>query len=139
MIKLSPTMKEIEKITSRDNQRLVNARKVRDGKVSERIFIEGRRLVDEALRSELMIDECFVAEGFRDGELLEAVTRQTSKIAKISDKIFTSIADTDQPQGIILIAKRPKTGAETIKLNTRSATLRLVVFLCEINNPSNLG
>jgi len=49
-------MKEIEKITSRDNPRLVNVRKVRDGKVPERVFIEGRRLVEEALRSAIAIN-----------------------------------------------------------------------------------
>ena len=56
-------MIEIEKITSRGNHRLVNARKVRDGKASEHIFVEGRRLAKEALRSELVIDECFVVTG----------------------------------------------------------------------------
>jgi len=132
-------MKEIEKIMSRDNQRLVSVRKVRDGKAPERIFVEGRRLVEEALRSAIAINECFVVEGFPDRDLLDAVGMRTTKIAEIPEKVFATIADTQQPQGIILIAKRPNTLAETIKRGLVSAFLPIVIFLNEINNPSNLG
>ena len=132
-------MNEIEKITSRDNRRLVMARKIRDGEIADRIFIEGRRLAVEALRSEISIDECFVVEGFRDGELLAAVGKRTSVFAGLPERVFGSIADTDRPQGIILIAKRPKTGADAIKSRTGEGGLPVTVFLKEINNPSNLG
>lgn len=132
-------MSEIEKITSRDNRRLVTARKIRDGKISEQIFIEGRRLTFEALRSDISIEECFVAEGFRDQELLAAVANRTSAIAEISGSVFGSIADTDRSQGIILIAKRPRTGADTIKSRIGIGGLPITVFLKEVNNPSNLG
>ncbi|MEO6654818.1 MAG: RNA methyltransferase [Pyrinomonadaceae bacterium] len=132
-------MNEIEKITSRDNRRLVNARRVRDGKVPDQIFIEGRRLVSEALRSNLEIDECLVVKGFRDKELFDAAGKKTSRSAEIPEKIFNSIAGTEHSQGIILIAKRPKTSRETIEANMGSAVLRVVIFLKEINNPANLG
>ena len=49
-------MNDVEKISSRENQRIVNARKVRDGKDTSLIFIEGRRLIDEAVRSAVMIE-----------------------------------------------------------------------------------
>lgn len=139
MIKLSQLMKKIEKITSRDNGRLVHARKVRDGKVSEQIFIEGRRLVEEALRSGLWIDECFVVDGFQESEILEAVAKRTAAIAEISERTFGSIADTNHPQGIILIAKRPKISLESIESSLKASALPMVIFLKEINNPSNLG
>lgn len=132
-------MNEIEKITSRDNQRLISVRKVRDGKAPERIFVEGRRLVEEALRSAIAISECFVVEDFQDMDLLNAVGMRTTRIAEISEKVFATIADTQQPQGIILIAKRPNTSAERIKNGLDSASLPIVIFLDEINNPSNLG
>ena len=132
-------MKEIEKITSRDNPRLANVRKVRDGKVPERVFIEGRRLVEEALRSAITINECFVIEGHVDRDLLNAIGMRTTRIAEIAEKVFATITDTKQPQGIILIARRPKTSAEIIERSLGSAVLPLVIFLHEINNPSNLG
>jgi len=132
-------MKEIEKITSRDNRRLVRARGIRDGKDTSLILIEGRRLVEEALRSALVIDECFVAEGFGDRELLRSVAERTSAIAELPERIFSSIADTNHPQGIILTAKRPESSRAELEARLTSATLPIVVFLKEINNPSNLG
>ncbi len=132
-------MNEIEKISSRDNQRLVNARKVRDGKVADQIFIEGRRLVAEALRSDIAVDTCFVAKGFSDRELLAAAAQKAAAMAEVRESLFDSIADTSNPQGIILIAKRPETSFKLIEANLSVAALPIVVFLSQINNPSNLG
>lgn len=132
-------MVEIEKITSRDNRRLLHARKVRDGRSPGQIFIEGRRLVDEALRSDLAIDDCFVADGFSDSELFKAVSEHGVSVTQIPDRIFASIVDTKQPQGIILIAKRPITSLATIEAGLKRSKLPIALFLKEINNPSNLG
>lgn len=132
-------MREIEKITSRDNRRLVYARKVRDGGVPEKIFIEGKRLAAEAVRSGITIDECFVVEGFRDRELRRSVEGRTANIAEVSEKSFHTVADTIQPQGIVLIARRPRGLPEGIEGRLGRSVLPLVVFLNEINNPSNLG
>jgi len=132
-------MNGIEKITSRDNQRLVHARKVRDGKITEQIFIEGRRLADEALRSDLIIDECFVADDFTDDELLQELISCGAYVAEIPERLFNPIADTKQSQGIILTAKRPTSSLAAIEAGIKSSLLPLVIFLKEINNPSNLG
>lgn len=130
-------MSPAERITSRDNRRLVAARKVRDGRERERIFIEGKRLAMEALRSDIEIDESFFADDFQDRELFEAVARRTDAIAELPERLFRSIANTKEPQGIILITKRPESGRHRIAISHGS--LPLVVFLNEINNPSNLG
>lgn len=128
-----------ERISSRDNRRLVTARKVRDGKDRERIFIEGRRLAEEALRSDLFIEEAFVAEGFRMREIVERVSQRIERVSEISDRLFVSIADTDQPQGIALIAQRPKSSLPLIESRFAENSLPIVVFLNEISDPSNLG
>lgn len=134
-------MNEIEKITSRDNQRLVMARKVRGGNEDGRIFIEGKRLAAEALRSGIEIDECYFKSGFDDNDLLYAVADKAERAFELSAKLFDSIADTKNPQGIILIAKRPEGGQARIEERLRStdAELPVVLFLKEINNPANLG
>jgi len=132
-------MTDIEKITSRDNSRLAAARKVRDGKDRTRIFIEGRRLVEEAVRSELDIDECFVSDGFRGDNLIEAVSRRTSRIVELPERIFGTIVDTNQPQGIVLLARRPETSSDAIESLIKSSMTPTVVLLKSVNNPSNLG
>ena len=138
-------MNEIERITSRDNRRLINARKVRDGKVRDLIFIEGKRLVEEAMRSNIQIDECFVTDKFAASEtgteLLDALVRKPSRCAQMTDSIFGSIADTDHSQGIILLGKRPKSNTPAIeaRLSATGNRMRMVIFFSEANNPSNLG
>jgi len=129
----------IEKITSRDNRRLVHARKVRDGKVPDQIFIEGRRLVEEALRTKIGIDECLVAGSFQSEGLVEAVTERGAATVEVSDNIFPSIVDTKQPQGIVLIAKRPSSSLASIESRLADSRLPIVAFLKEVNNPANLG
>jgi len=131
-------MNEIEKISSRDNQRLVNARKVRDGRGDGQIFIEGKRLVTEALRSGIEIEECHFKSEFDDEDLLYAVADRAKNTFELSTKLFDSIADTKSPQGIILIAKRPVSDAGAIESKLGTG-LPIVLFLKEINNPSNLG
>ena len=127
----------MERITSRENRRLVAARAVRDGRAPEQIFIEGKRLVQEAVRSNVDIDECFVSEGLRDQTVFDSIAGRTTSIAALPERIFRSIADTKEPQGVIAIARRPKTGPEMITFTDEK--LPLIVFLDEINNPANLG
>lgn len=121
-----------ERISSRDNRRLVALRKVRDGKDGSAIFIEGVRLCNEALRSDLVIEDRFIAESFAD---TAGVGRGATVVA---DRIFRSVSDTPAPQGLILTARRPVSSLHDLAQRL-SATAPVVVFLSEINNPSNLG
>lgn len=125
----------MQKITSRDNAKLKLARKVRDGRERDLIFVEGLRLAEEALRSNLKIVEIFFAEHFkqRDFFLLNY------SINEVSDKIFDSIADTKNSQGIILICEKPKAERQNFESKFSLQKLPIVLFLYEINNPSNLG
>lgn len=133
------------RITSRDNQRLKFARKVRDQKISDKIFVEGTRLAEEVLRSDLEIMEVFFSDNFgsnqRENDLIEKLRTKNIEIAEVSDKIFKSIADTKTSQGIVLIAQTPENGKETIKLNLENnkSNLPLLILLHNINNPANLG
>ncbi len=130
-------MLEINRITSRENRRLILARKVRDGKEGGLIFIEGRRLSVEALRSDISIEECFISEDFGDDELVTSILEKGIGVAELPSSIFVSIAATENPQGIILLAERPVLPIENFW--TDEAALPLFLFLKEINNPSNLG
>src|SRR6266849_9513131 len=53
---------EMSKITSHDNSLLHRARAVRDGKIHDSIFIEGLRLCEESLKSELKIEAVIYSE-----------------------------------------------------------------------------
>lgn len=126
------------KITGKENQKLKIARKVRDRKIDDLIFVEGLRLAEEALKSEINIIECFVDEKFGNTEretlFLEKIDKKSVQIYVVQNKLFDSIADTNNSQGIILIVEKSKKSFENFIHKNKH-------FIClhEINNPSNLG
>lgn len=138
-------MLSTQKITSRDNARLKLARKVRDGKDDQLIFVEGIRLSGEALRSDLSARECVVStKALKDERvkiLAAAVIGNGIKVSEVSEDIFRTIADTDNPQGIILICDRPGSKRKDFekRFNFSTDSIPVVIFLDEVNNPSNLG
>jgi TrmH family RNA methyltransferase len=133
------------KIASRENAKLKHARKVRDGKEGDAIFVEGLRLCEEALRSDLTVRECFASTKFLKGErariLAAAVLGNGVAVNEINDALFKSIADTDNPQGIALICDRPRSGRKAFEARFQLSTENVpaVIFLEDTNNPSNLG
>lgn len=135
----------MQKITSRDNQKLKFARKTRDGIEKSFIFVEGARLAEELLQSDLKIFQCFVSENFSQNEsnqkFLYKISNRTKNLSQISDKIFDSLSDTKTSQGVILIAEKPEHGKNKIeKIFYRDfENFPFLVLLHQINNPSNLG
>ncbi len=132
-------MDEVRKITSRDNDRLKEARRVRDGKDPGRIFIEGVRLVREAVHSGIAIGDIFITGESKSklGELIGSAP--CDAVYELNDQAFQSICDTVNSQGIIAIAQRPVATFETLELALANSTVPLLVVLHGISNPSNLG
>lgn len=136
-------MEGFQKVTSRQNQNLAFVRRVRDGREPGLIFIEGSRLAAEALRSSIVIRMCVVAEKFATSDASDALLTELSSLDiprfEVSDTILASSADTKNPQGIILIAERPKSGFDAIAKAASRIAAPIVVFLERVNDPSNLG
>ncbi len=128
-------------ITSRDNALVKRVRAVRDGKLGNQIFIEGRRLCEEALRASVKIEEALFTEKFASDKRGERALTELKRVCRhptlVSETVFKSIADTKTPQGIILLAARPDTQQSAFVL--RSNETALIVVLHQINTPSNAG
>jgi TrmH family RNA methyltransferase len=133
----------MNKITSRDNPKLKHAKKVRDGKAADQIFIEGLRLAEEAIRSRVRISDVLLSSNFiksaRSAGLFDSFLKQGISVNEVDNKIFQPFADTKNSQGIILICERPDTSFSAFSGRFQQGVLQLTVFLSEINNPSNLG
>jgi TrmH family RNA methyltransferase len=129
-----------ETITSRDNSLLRLARSVREGKSTELIFVEGLRLCEEALRSELSLDAVIVSDQLAAKEkaapLLEQLANNSARVAIVSEKLLESVSYTKTPQGIIVLAGRPQTTQEHFAASQQDA---LVVVMHRLNNPVNVG
>ncbi len=115
---------------------------MRDGDIKNLIFVEGARLAEEVLRSNLKISDVLYTESFASTERGRAFSQQFQKsnFAEVSPNIFDSLADTKTSQGIIVICEKPEIGKQFIEANLLSKKkLPLVIALHRINNPANLG
>lgn len=128
-------------ITSKDNPKVKAAIKVRRGKDRNNIFVEGRRLAEEALSSGIPVRAAFFSSGFLSAEenlsLATVISRGPTPAFELDDKLFHSLADTASPQGIVLICSRPVATLED--LAAQAPPLPVTVFLDRASNPGNLG
>jgi TrmH family RNA methyltransferase len=129
------------KITSRQNQLVQHARTVRDGRVPELIFIEGVRLAEEAVRAGLKCETALyvgrLAHDERGAKLLDALRAANARVVEVSESVFASIADTKSPQGVALLAERPR--ADRNAFEAQQQGVPLLVIMHRINNPANAG
>jgi TrmH family RNA methyltransferase len=132
-------MRAPHRIESRDNRRLVEARKVRDGRIPGLIFVEGKRLAAEALTSGLVVERCITTDPPADQRMIEECSIRGIETYYLDQKLFRTVADTDAPQDILLIARRPRSELPHIVERLSIAVPPVVIFLSKINNPSNLG
>lgn len=115
-------------ITSRDNAKLKLVRAVRDGREGGLIFVEGVRLVQEVLRSNLEVVHAVASANF---DLAARVPGLRDPLL-VEPNLFPSISDTENSQGVLALVRRPVWALDQI-------TAGLAVLLHRVNNPSNLG
>ncbi len=128
-------------ITSRDNSLLRQARAVRDGKDPDLIFVEGLRLCEEALLSGLTIRAVIFSEEIAQKEkaanLINRLSQVCDRLGEVSETLLASISYTKTPQGMVLLADRPASGASLLKAKDENPSL--LVIMEAIGNPVNVG
>lgn len=133
-------MKTIQ-ITSKDNSLLREARAARDGKIDDLIFVEGLRLCEEALRSDLTIKAVIssdrLAKKPRGAKLVSELEKVAVQSVTVSEKLLDSISYTKTPQGIVVIASRPVVSKK--RFTSMQPASPLIVVMHGINNPVNSG
>jgi TrmH family RNA methyltransferase len=101
------------------------------------MFIEGKRLVDEAIRSGIRVEKCFISDRFAGGDYV--ALPDGAHCFAISDKLIDSIADTENSQGVIFLGRRSNYDLDRIDNDLKGSAIAVVIYLDRINNPSNLG
>ncbi len=121
-------------ITSSSNERIKHARRVREGRERDLIFVEGERLVAECVSSGLKLHACFTAAepSASQQELLERITCPSFQL---SESVIESLGDTMSTQGIIVIAERPWPTLDRMFQGVDP----LLLGLDRIQDPGNLG
>lgn len=123
-------------ITSPANERLKHARRVRDGREDDLIFVEGERLVEECLQSGLALAACFHSPEVspRAQTILAELAERGCPLLPTTDVVLATVSDTVNSQGIIVLAERPTAEVEDILLSGN-----LIVCLNEVRDPGNFG
>jgi RNA methyltransferase, TrmH family len=133
-------------ITSPANERLKQARRVRDGRESDQMFIEGERLIESCLESAVELLACFHSSETtpRGSAIITEIERRGCPVFETAAPVFATVSDTVNPQGVILIAGRPRyqlASAMTVHPAVSGAPsgVPLVVGIDAVQDPGNLG
>ena len=123
----------MERIESVKNTKIKSVKKLHTRKGREKLgsfFIEGDHLVEEAIKSNVIINEIFVEENF---QIPQNWNVTNIPIYIVPDKIMKEISETETPQGVLavceLLGRKPLTVQDNGKY----------LLIDQIQDPGNLG
>ncbi|MBP3256262.1 MAG: RNA methyltransferase [Clostridia bacterium] len=125
-------------ITSKDNEIIKNIKKLKDKKYRDeenKFIVEGIKMVKEAIIENAKIDKIVVCEDcVNDGTIEKELLYEIAKYncIYVSEKVFDSITDVNNPQGILAVIN--KNNEETISYDED-----VILVLDGIQDPGNLG
>jgi TrmH family RNA methyltransferase len=123
-------------ITSRQNQRVKDIRRLRRSKGDSRALLEGPHLVEEALAAGLVLEEILGTPAFletSEGRRL-AVSFPVPAL-EVSPGVLEDLTDADSPRGLLAVARLPRSGVEALPIRPG----RPYLYLDGLQDPGNLG
>ena len=126
-------------ISSKDNELIKRIKKLKDKKYrdeSNEYIIEGVKLIEEAVKENAKIKKIIICEDTT--RTYEIPTNIMLEIAKyecvyVTDKIFNSITQVTNPQGIMAIIEKNTNNTEI------DFTQDIIIALDDVQDPGNLG
>lgn len=126
-------------ITSKDNELVKHIKKLKDKKYRDEnneYIVEGVKLIEEAVKENAKIKKMIVCEDTT--RTYEIPTNVMLEIAKyecvyVTDKIFSSITQVTNPQGIMAIIEKKAENQEI------DFSQDIIVALDDVQDPGNLG
>ncbi len=139
-----------ESISARENHwlkrfRLALAGPAASGEIT--LGIEGARLVEEALRSNIKVEAVLVSESGRKhlARIIPRIGRETRLLAT-TDAIFQNLAATETTQGVAAIVRPRRAvlddlygGAASTNAPAKANNSTLIVVLVGVQDPGNVG
>ncbi|MFA5420720.1 MAG: RNA methyltransferase [Patescibacteria group bacterium] len=127
-------------ITSTSNQRIKDVAKIiKDNRKRQEegvVVVDGKREIEEALRSGWLIEEFFYcSDFFKDGELADFFIDKSNECYSLSKKVFEKISYKKNPDGYLAIFKEKFLSLEDFKLKENP----LILVLESVEKPGNLG
>lgn len=126
-------------ITSKDNELVKNIKKLKEKKyrdLNNQFIVEGIKIVAEAIEENADIDCIVICEDcVNDGSIDKKILYEIAKFKCIyvTEKIFDTLTDVTNPQGILAVINRKNTETNI------DYTADFIVVLDGIQDPGNLG
>ncbi len=129
----------VERITSKQNPLIKRFRRVRIGDEHHLVFIEGIRLIEDALKAGVHFESVAYSLALeaseRGAQLQDNLLHVPCRGALVPQQILDFIADTESPQGIVAIVSRPHFElADVFNDDTP-----LIIIADELQDPGNIG
>jgi len=128
-------------IFSRQNPLVQRYRQVRAGMDRRSLFLEGVRLIEDAIRSDISIESVVVARDLltrpRLTNLVDQLTQRGVRCEVSSWEILEYLSDVETPQGILALAQRTQRELEEVLNQGEGAPLLVVVE--GWRDPGNMG
>ena len=111
----------------------LNKKKFRESE--SQFLVEGKRIVEEGINSNLKPEIIFVTDEFysTNFEVIDKLKSLQIRLEKIGQTNFNKIADTKNPQGIAAVFHKKEIKSASVSKNN------IVVALESISDPGNLG
>jgi len=134
-------MNNLNTITSRQNRRIVEARKLAEKKQRQqqgRFLVEGVKLLEIALRAGARPREVFVCSEQVAGTaevLLDAMASAGAELVAVSPDVMASLAEREAAEGLVATFDLLETSLDELPLGAQA----LVLVLDRLQDPGNLG
>ncbi|MFQ3580275.1 MAG: RNA methyltransferase [Chloracidobacterium sp.] len=129
----------IETITSRSNPLVKRFIAAREGRDRQTMFIEGIRLVEEAVSSAIKLEALAYSprlpETARGAALLSELQHLPCRAARLTEDLMTYISDVETAPGIIALGRRPVVALPDVGSHHPA----LFVLADGLQSPGNLG
>ena len=125
-------------ITSKDNELIKNIKKLKDKKYRDErneFIVEGIKMVGEAIKEEANIKNIIICDDcYNNCEIPSELKYEIAKrkIIYVSQKVFDSITDVTNPQGILAVVEKNKVNDIDYKQD-------FFLILDDIQDPGNIG
>lgn len=124
---------------SRAEAALVRGLHRRKEREAERLFVaEGIRVAEELLAAGLELHLAVVAPplaGGERGEALLAALAERTRVRQTDERTLAALADTRTPQGLLIVARTPRTTLAELELSPEAT----ILVLDGVQDPGNFG
>ncbi len=127
-------------ITSKDNEIIKHIKKLKEKKYRDQyneFIIEGTKMIEEALEEKAKIKSIIICDDCKNqGAIPSDLMYEIAKLdcIYVSEKVFNTITDVINPQGIMAVLEKPVSSENVIDYNNE-----IFLILDNIQDPGNMG